>query len=34
MNKLKQVMQRFFVYSLKFTLTSRNKKQIFSGKVI
>ena len=33
-NKLKQVMQRFFVYSLRFTLKSTNKKQVFSGKVI
>ena len=34
MNKLKQVIQHFFVYSLRFTLTSTNKKQIFSEKVI
>ena len=32
-NKLKQVMQRFFVYSLRFTLTPTNKKQVFSGNI-
>ena len=29
MIKLKQVMQHFFVYFLRFTLTSTNKKRIF-----
>ena len=33
-NKLKQVMQRFFVYSLRFTLTPTNKKQVFSGNIV
>ena len=29
MIKLKQVMQRFFLYFLRFTITSTNKKRIF-----